>query len=192
MNNNADTSNADIKSTKSIVLIGFRGSGKSTVGRLLAEQLGRTFVDTDVMITNAAGMTIKDIFERGGEPLFRKLEAEAVKQATGIATAIISAGGGAVLSAENAERLKACGLVIWLDAPAEVLWERIQADTASRTSRPNLTAAGGLSEVNALLGRRRDIYASVADLVIPADGSPETVATHILNLIEKRQNHRPE
>ncbi len=192
MNKNTVTSDADKPSPDSIVLIGFRGSGKSTVGRLLSQQLGRPFIDTDVMITHAAGETIKDIFDRGGESLFRKLESEAVRQATHIPGAIISAGGGAVLAAENARRLRDCGWVIWLDAPAQVLWARINADTASQSSRPNLTSAGGLSEVSALLAQRKDIYASVADVVVAADRSPESVAAHILNLMLKRQNHIPE
>lgn len=192
MNKNTVPSDAADRSSDSIVLIGFRGSGKSTVGRMLSRHLGRTFVDTDVMITNATGMTIKNIFDHGGESLFRKLEMEAVKQAVGIPAAVISVGGGAVLALENADRLKACGLVIWLDAPAEVLWARISADTASRSSRPNLTSMGGLSEVNALLARRRDTYSSIADVVVPADGSPESIAEHILNLIEDRQHRKIE
>lgn len=188
MNTHSTNFSVRLGLTGSIVLTGFRGSGKSTVGQILAEMLGKVFLDTDVMVTRAAGMTIKEIFDRGGEPLFRKFESEAVKKAADHPGAVISAGGGAILAAENVTRLKACGMVIWLDAPAEVLWKRISDDSASGASRPNLTSSGGLDEVKALLARRRDIYSTTADVVVQADGSPEAVAASIISKITGRQD----
>jgi shikimate kinase len=172
-----------LSSTGSIVLIGFRGSGKSTVGRILAGRLHKTFLDTDEIVTRSAGMNIKEIFESGGEPLFRGFEAAAVKEAVGVSDAVISTGGGVVLSDENVQHLRGCGVVIWLDAPAEVLWQRISADTATGASRPNLTAFGGLKEVVELLAHRRELYARAAHLVVHADDLPEQIAEKILSQI---------
>lgn len=176
----------------SVVLIGFRGSGKSTVGRILAEALGLELADTDLMVTSAAGLTIREIFDRGGEALFRQLEKQAVKQAATKPHAVISVGGGAILDAENTKMLKACGTVIWLDAPAQVLWERISADCASSASRPNLTSSGGLTEVEALLARRKGLYAAAADIIVPADGNQNDTAQRIMAILRKRKGSTPE
>ena len=147
-----------------VILIGYRGSGKSTVGRLLAEQLGWTFVDTDALIESQAGSTIADVFATEGEAGFRAREGEAIVQITQDIRQVIAVGGGAVTDRRNVERLRGAGKVIWLTAPPEVLWQRISRDERSGTTRPDLTPAGGLDEVRAVLAGRQDIYRAAASL----------------------------
>ncbi|MCP4250282.1 MAG: shikimate kinase, partial [bacterium] len=100
-----------------IVLIGYRGAGKSAVGRLLAEQVAWTFVDTDAVIEIETGRSIADIFAAEGEPAFRKREYDVIARITQQRHQIIAAGGGAILDQRNVDRLRASGLVIWLTAP---------------------------------------------------------------------------
>ena len=149
-----------------IVLIGYRGSGKTIVGQELARLLRWPLVDTDAMIEKRAGRTIREIFAEQGEPAFRQLEVDVIAEVSQLDRRVISAGGGAVLRDENIQALKANGRLVWLTAPAEILWSRIQRDAGTRANRPNLTVAGGLEEVRQLLTRRTPIYQAAADLMI--------------------------
>jgi shikimate kinase len=148
-----------------VVLIGYRGSGKTSIGRRLAELLGLGFVDTDILIADAAGTTIRDIFAAEGEAGFRQRESAAIASVATRDGLVIALGGGAVLNPGNLQALKASGRahVIWLRAPAEVLHARIQGDAATSATRPNLTAAGGLEEVRRLLAQRKPLYEAAAD-----------------------------
>jgi len=162
-----------------IVLIGYRGCGKTTVGRLLADSLDRAFVDTDELVSHQAGCSIATIFERDGEAEFRRLEADAIRMATGRPNRIISVGGGAVESGENRKLLRKSGTVVWLEAPVDVLWRRIQADPKSATSRPNL-AGGGIDEIQTILARRTPLYAETAHVVVRSGGrTPRQVMSDI-------------
>jgi shikimate kinase len=152
-----------------IVLIGYRGSGKSALGRKLARRLGKVFVDTDAMVQERAGHSIRHIFETQGEPAFRRYEARAVQAACMNENAVISVGGGAVLDPANATLLRNAGRVIWLRSPPEVLCRRIRDDRDSHEQRPPLTELGGLDEVTSLLARRVPIYESLADHGIDTD-----------------------
>lgn len=143
----------------SIVLIGYRGSGKTTIGRRLADKLWLPFLDTDELIVRRAGRSIREIFERGGEPGFRDLESEVVRETAQLGDHVISLGGGAVLREENRNAIKAgAHKVIYLHCTPEVLHRRISADPGSSASRPNLTAAGGLEEIRNLLAVREPLY----------------------------------
>jgi shikimate kinase len=148
----------------SIALIGYRGSGKSTVGKRLADQLWQKFVDTDELVTKlAGGRNIKQIFESQGEAGFRELEVQAVAEACKLQDHVIALGGGAVLREENRKAIKDAKLkVIYLRCePAELL-KRIQADPATAATRPSLTQlGGGIEEVRKLLEEREPIYRSV-------------------------------
>ncbi|HRX86410.1 MAG TPA: shikimate kinase AroL [Phycisphaerae bacterium] len=162
-----------------VVLIGYRGSGKTTVGRLLAEELDAAFIDTDELIAHMAGQTIAEIFAAEGERGFRERESNAIRMATAKPNRVISVGGGAVESADNRKRLRGYGTVVWLEAPASILWKRIQADPASGAQRPNL-ASGGLAEVEEVLARRVPLYAETAHLVVRVgDGTPRRVMSDI-------------
>ncbi len=111
-----------------IVLIGFRGTGKSTVGKLLANRLKRDFIDTDEYIVSTTEKTIKDIFEEEGEEGFRKIETNAIAKLSKMSNKIIAAGGGVVLKKENVENLKSNGFLILLEATPEIIHKRITQD----------------------------------------------------------------
>lgn len=167
-----------------IVLVGYRGCGKTRVGRELAARLGWTFVDTDERIAAAAGCTIRAIFEQEGEAGFRRREAAVLAEVARGRRQVISAGGGAVLAAASREALRAAGVCVWLTAPPEELWRRVQADPASAAARPPLTAHGGLDEVRHLLAQRAPLYAALADHVIETAGKPVArVAQEVLDAL---------
>jgi shikimate kinase len=153
-----------------LVLIGYRGSGKTTVGRAAAQRLGYRFVDTDDRIVAEAGTTIAEIFAAEGESGFRDREAAAVERASALTGCVISAGGGAILRADNVERLRRSGFVVWLTAPAEVLCRRIEGDASTSASRPALTGLSGLAEVRSVLSARESAYRRAADVSVDAAG----------------------
>lgn len=143
-----------------IILIGSMGSGKSTIGRLIAARLRISFVDLDEAIVDRAGKPIPQIFEEDGECIFRALEGEVLEAiTTDSELKIIATGGGAVLRAPNRERMKSAGHIIWLDAPPEILAER----TASDPNRPLLKGVDPLQKARELDMQRRQIYESCAD-----------------------------
>ena len=163
-----------------IILIGFRGSGKSVIGRELALRLALPFVDTDDEVERAAGRTIAEIFASDGEAAFRKLEVEAVLAACSRDNHVIAVGGGAVENAVLAAAMRQCGAVVFLNAPAEVLHERIEADSATEVRRPALTATGGLAGVEEVLARRLPLYRETAHLEIDtSDADPQALAKEI-------------
>jgi shikimate kinase len=163
-----------------IVLIGSRGSGKSTVGRHLAGRLGWAFLDADAELESRAGRTIADIFREEGEAGFRDRESAVLADLVTRPNHVIATGGGVVLRPTNRELLKAAGFVAWLQAPAELLWQRIEADPTTSARRPNLVA-GGLSEIVTMLAVREPLYRAAAHAAFDAAAaSPESVAADIL------------
>ncbi len=167
-----------------IILIGFRGSGKSVAGRALAQRLALPFVDTDEEVELAAGRTIAEIFETDSEAAFRELERNAVLEACGLYGTVISVGGGAVENEELAGAMRRSGAVVFLSAPAEVLHGRIEADAATTARRPALTGKSGLAEVEEVLARRLPIYRATAHLEIDTAGrDPQAVAGEIEALL---------
>ncbi len=153
-----------------IILIGYRGCGKTSVGRRLAERLGWTFVDTDEEIRREQGRTIADIFAQDGEGAFRRIEAQTLQRVVCGRRKVISVGGGAVLSRRNRKLLRTTGVCVWLTAPPEELYRRIVADIGSEEGRPNLTPAGGLTEIEAVLQSRLPIYEATAEIVVSTSG----------------------
>jgi shikimate kinase len=175
--------------TNHLVLIGYRGSGKTTVGMILAQLLDRPFVDTDELIESAAGCSIADIFLNEGEPGFRRRESVALVDAFESSESVISTGGGIVLNELNRERLRT-GFVAWLTAPPEVLWQRMLDDPLTASRRPNLSS-GGLEEVKAVSQQREQLYAATAHarFDVSAD-SPERIADAILREYERSPSGR--
>jgi shikimate kinase len=166
---------------RNLVLIGYRGCGKTAVGRVVAQRCGWAFVDTDERIVVAAGRTIRDIFAADGEPAFRQLESAVIAEVCRATHQVISVGGGAILSAQNRIRLRSAGACIWLTAPPAELFRRMQADPHDAATRPALTAAGGLAEVRHLLAQREPLYALLAQHVVDTTGrSVAEVADNIL------------
>jgi shikimate kinase len=149
----------------SVILLGYRGCGKTTVGKRLADRMWTKFVDTDALVVQAAGKSIAEIFESDGEKYFRDLEAGAVHRAIeSKEDRVISLGGGAVLREETRKLLLACpSKRLYLRCEPQELWRRIQADPQSAANRPSLTEhGGGLEEVIELLKVREPLYRQVA------------------------------
>ena len=144
----------------SIVLIGSRGSGKSTIGRKLADRLWQSFVDVDEQIVRRAGKTIRDIFEQDGEERFRQLESEIIREAALMPEQVIALGGGSLMRDENRKALKDAGhKLIYLRCEPGELARRIKADPNSAATRPNLTPYGGdVREIELLLVQREPVY----------------------------------
>lgn len=167
----------------SIILIGFMGTGKSTVGRLLAARLNLPFADTDEEAERAAGRTIPEIFAAEGETGFRRLETEAVRRLAASGAAVIATGGGAVLSPENMAILKKAGRLVWLEASPEEILARVK----DKGGRPLLETADPLVRISELLSQRRPLYRAAADLVVATGGlTPEQVVEEILEQTGRR------
>jgi shikimate kinase len=173
------TSDCDQSTGKPIALIGFRGSGKTSVAREIARVLGGDFVDTDVVVTDRVGKSIADIFADEGEPVFRRYESEAIASVVENPPSVISVGGGAVLDSENVRRLRETCFVVCLTAPADVLWQRISSDPESASSRPSLTEEDGLAEVRSVLAKREPLYRTAAHAEV------ETAGREIADLAEE-------
>lgn len=169
-----------------IYLIGYRGSGKTTVARHLASMLWWNWLDADPHLEQQAGCSIREIFESEGETGFRDRESRVVAELALYSQLVVALGGGAVLREENRARLKASGKCAWLKASPELLWSRIQADPTTAERRPNLTAQGGPEEVARLLAERSPLYEECADLTVETDNrSPLAIATTIARWAEK-------
>jgi shikimate kinase len=172
----------DDQSPQLLFLIGYRGTGKTSVGRLLAGRLGWGFLDADDRIEADAGRSIADIFAAEGEPGFRDRESAALADLCRLDRHVISTGGGVILRRENRDRLRSAGFVAWLSADPGTIWARLQADPTTAARRPKLTAAGGVEEVRELLAAREPLYRETAALRIATDYlSPEAVAAAILS-----------
>ena len=130
------------KSRDLLTLIGYRGTGKTSVARRVAEQMQWQFVDADAMLEQIAGRTIAEIFAAEGENRFRDLESTVIQELTMRSSTVIASGGGVILRAENRAALER-GYVAWLKAKPETVLQRIREDQASATQRPNLTEQGG-------------------------------------------------
>lgn len=164
-----------------LILIGYRGTGKTTVGRLLADRLGRPFADADDLVEAAAGTSIADIFATAGEPAFRDREAAAIATLCAQTSGVIATGGGAILRESNRALLRASGFVVWLTATPEAIAARLATDPTTGARRPNLTAAGGMDEIRNLLAIRAPLYRETADFTVETGTlSPEQIADAIL------------
>lgn len=157
-----------------IILVGLPGSGKSAVGRLVAEQLTRPFIDLDRLIEERTGRTPAAIIAADGEPAFRALESEAIVAACATSGAVIATGGGAVIDPLNRWALWSAGLTVWLDAPDAVLLARLQRDTVVRP----LLAGDALAALGATRARRAAFYRA-ADLHLDADAPPDVLAAQV-------------
>jgi shikimate kinase len=170
----------------SIVLIGYRGSGKTSIGRRLADRLWQKCVDTDeLVVARAGGRSIADIFAQEGEARFRELEREVVRDVAGMPDVVIALGGGAPLSEENRKIIKEAGhRVIYLKCEPDELLKRIQADPNTPKDRPNLTEyGGGIDEITKVLAEREPIYRQMADAELEVTYlNPDEAMVYIVRL----------
>jgi shikimate kinase/rhodanese-related sulfurtransferase len=176
-------------------LIGFRGTGKSTVARLLAERLGWEWVDADAVLEERVGRTIREIFADDGEAEFRRLEAVLLRELCERSRTVLATGGGVILREDNRDLLRRTAWVVWLEADAQTLWRRLESDPASAARRPALNVPGAhgarrgspdpaetanrrspppasnsLAEIEELLKVREPLYRASADVVAHCAG----------------------
>lgn len=162
---------------QNLILIGFMGAGKTTIGKLFAKQYGLPLVDTDQLITEKAGMTIPEIFEYRGEEVFRQYETQVLKELFAEnGGAVISVGGGLPLREENRRILRQLGLVIYLDITNDTVWNRLRG----QTGRPLLEGEHAEQKIAELLSLRRPIYEQAAHQTICADAkSPAAIVEEL-------------
>ena len=167
-----------------IILIGYRGTGKSTVGKILGQRLGRKVISTDTEIVKEAGQSIPKIVEQFGWDHFRELETQMCRTLQKETNLVIDTGGGLILKEENVEILKANGTLFWLTAEVPTIVKRISGDT----QRPSLSGTKTfVEEIEDILKERTPKYQAAADHIIPTDDtSPDQIADTILSCISKQ------
>lgn len=178
-----------------LYLIGYRGSGKSTIGPLVADALdSRTrhwkSVDADDLVESESGMSIAMIFDEYGESEFRRRETKTIKRLAEQSGLVVSLGGGAPMFAANRDLISRTGKTVWLRAQADELWQRLAVDSAKEQQRPNLTDQGGRDEVVQLLQIRNPVYEGCADYTIDVDRlTPQEIGEQIVNWFKSDDNY---
>lgn len=161
---------------KNIYLIGFMGSGKTTIATALAEKLGLTEIEMDAWIVNKEGMSINDIFAKFGESYFRQVEMDLLRELAEREDTIVSCGGGAVLREENAALMRQAGKILLLKAAPETIYERVK----DSTDRPLLNGNMNVDYIRSLMDAREPRYLAAADAVVTVDGkSVEDICSEI-------------
>jgi shikimate kinase len=171
------------RQTPNLVLAGFMGTGKSTVGPLVARLLEWPFVDTDTLVEHEAGMPVREIFATFGEPAFRALERQALGKAGNMERVVISVGGGALLDPENRRTLEASGVVVLLTCQREALVSRLEA-SMRRGERP-LLGDDLPGSIAALLKVREPVYSLVRLRVDTTHLTPDEVTDRVLELYRR-------
>jgi shikimate kinase len=165
-----------------IVLVGFMGTGKTQVGRKVAQLTGLKYISTDQMIEEREGKTIPQIFEQSGEGYFREVERKIVAEVSKMDGLVIDAGGGVVLREDNVKDLKANGVLICLEARPEVIFERMK----DKMDRPLLNVEDRLSRIRDLLEKRKPYYAKADYFIDTSDLSIEEVANRVIQIYEQQ------
>ena len=164
-----------------IIFVGLMGAGKTTVGRLLAKHLNKSFYDTDQEIERRTGVTVPYIFEVEGEAGFRRRESQMIHELVNLEDVVLATGGGAVLCKENREVIKGAGTVIYLRANVHELWLRTRNDK----NRPLLQNNNPRAKLEELFEQRDPLYKEVATHIVDTGGQP---VSNILHYIEEQIN----
>jgi shikimate kinase len=150
------------ESVRNLVLVGFMGSGKSSVGREIARRWGFRFIDTDTTIRHKYRKSIPDIFATFGEPFFRDQENKTLQELQASQEAVIATGGGIILQPRNHPLLRTLGVVVWLTASEETVWERVSRNR----NRPLLQTSDPRTTIRNLMSTRYPLYDAVADITV--------------------------
>jgi len=170
-----------------INLIGYRGSGKSSVGLELAEVLKRPFVDSDTVIVERAKVSIAELVANSGWELFRKLESEVLKGCCQQNKIVLATGGGVVLAPENRSLLQSSGTTFWLQASPESTLQRLVQDSKSSLSRPPLSSLALTDEIVLGLKEREPLYREVADFIVQVDcKSVDDIVAQIATILTRQ------
>lgn len=172
-------------STNNLFLVGMMGSGKTTVGRIVARRLRRRFIDTDHEIERRCGVRIPLIFDIEGEAGFRQRESQTIEALTARSGIVLATGGGAVLTEENRTCLAKRGMVVYLHAKPETLYARVSHDR----NRPLLATPDPLGRMQELYAQRDSLYRSVADLVV--ETGTQSVHALAAELLARLKSHQP-
>lgn len=171
-----------------IILIGYRCTGKTTIGRRVAENLGIPFYDTDALVERQTDKTILEIIEKGGWQAFRHEEKAVIRKLAAVDGCVIALGGGAILDEANVRNLKPEGLFLWLVADAASIIQRMKNDGKSKSQRPSLSQLGIYEEVDSMLAEREPLYQSTADMTVDTiDRTVQDIAAQICLHWAKRQ-----
>jgi len=163
-----------------IILIGYRAVGKTTVGKLLAGRLEIPFYDSDTLVEEMSGATVKMIVANYGWNYFRRKETAAIKLLTRRGQCVVATGGGAVLRAGNVKLLQQMGKIVWLDAPLEDIIDRLRDDMHKDAKRPQFTSDDLAAETASVLTERRPLYAGIANLVVNTAGKKIEQVTEVI------------
>lgn len=178
------------ESLPTLFLVGYRGSGKTAVGQILARKLGRELCDTDALLEDRLGVSIGRFFSEHGEAAFRVEESgvlrTVVDRTRGGERLVVATGGGIVLSPANVELMEGSGTILWLEASVETLKARIGADPNSREARPALEGASSVDEVELVLAKREPLYRSAAGIRVGTEClGAEEVAEKVLAVLRQ-------
>ena len=169
-----------------VALVGFVGVGKSSVGKLLAERLGKKYIEADSLIVQKAGKSISRIFQEDGEIYFRELEIETIKDIASEWGQVIDCGGGAVLNKINIDRLKLDSVIVWLTASAAIILKRASADG---DGRPLLKGKIGIEDINSLIHFRKPFYRLAADIKVNTSRlGIKSVVTRIVEQLDENED----
>jgi shikimate kinase len=164
---------------RNLVLVGLMGAGKSAIGRIVAQQLGLPFIDTDTEIERVSRMSISELFAAYGEEEFRALETRVIKRLLRTGPRVVSTGGGAFINDKTRKQIERGGLSVWLNADLEVLWERVN----KRDHRPLLKTENPKQTLQDLMDKRYPIYA-LADITVQSrDVRKEVIANEVLTSV---------
>jgi shikimate kinase len=169
-----------------VILTGYRATGKSSIGKILADMLGYGFIDTDNAIEKRQGETIAEMVSRGGWDLFRRKEEDVLLELARSRNKVIATGGGSVMHENAWAKLRENALVVWLTADVKTICQRLAADSDTEDQRPALTELGTMNEIGMVLSERQSLYKKSSDLTLNTEGkTPDEVAERILAEMKK-------